>query len=167
MPVYQAPLQNIRFILHDVLGSEQLAALPGYGEATRDLVDSIIEEGAKICEEMLFPLNQSGDKEGCTWNNGAVTTPAGFKEAYAAFAEGGWCGVSADPDFGGMGLPQLVNTVMQEMICSANFSFGMYPGLSQGAYHALELHGTEEQKETYLPKLITGEPSRIAARTLG
>lgn len=157
MPVYQAPLQNIRFVLHDVLGSESLSELPGYEEATRDLVDSIIEEGAKLCEGVLFPINQSGDKEGCVWKDGAVTTPAGFKEAYSAFAEGGWCGVSADPDFGGMGLPQLVNTVMQEMICSANFSFGMYPGLSQGAYHALELHGTDELKETYLPKLITGE----------
>jgi alkylation response protein AidB-like acyl-CoA dehydrogenase len=157
MPVYQAPLQNIRFVLHDVLGAEKLSELPGYEEATRDMIDSIIEEGAKICEEVLFPINQSGDKEGCTWTNGVVTTPAGFKEAYEAFSTGGWCGVSADPDFGGMGLPQLVNTVMQEMICSANFSFGMYPGLSQGAYHALELHGTDEQKETYLPKLITGE----------
>lgn len=157
MPVYKAPLQDIRFVLHDVLKAEGLAALPGYEEATRDLVDSIIEEGAKLCEEVLFPLNQSGDKEGCTWNNGAVKTPDGFKEAYEAFSTGGWCGVSADPEFGGMGLPQLVNTVMQEMICSANFSFGMYPGLSQGAYHAIELHGTDEQKHTYLPKLITGE----------
>lgn len=157
MPIYKAPLQDIRFVLHDVLGAERLAELPGYEEATRDLVDSIIEEGAKLCEEVLFPLNQSGDKEGCTWNNGAVKTPDGFKDAYDAFSTGGWCGVSADPEFGGMGLPQLVNTVMQEMICSANFSFGMYPGLSQGAYHAIELHGTDEQKHTYLPKLITGE----------
>ncbi len=157
MPIYKAPLQDIRFVLHDVLGAEKLSELPGYEEATRDLVDSIIEEGAKLCEEVLFPINQSGDKEGCTWNNGAVATPSGFKEAYEAFSTGGWCGVSADPEFGGMGLPQLVNTVMQEMICSANFSFGMYPGLSQGAYHAIELHGTDEQKHTYLPKLITGE----------
>ncbi len=157
MPVYKAPLQDIRFVLHDVLGAEKLSELPGYEEATRDLVDSIIEEGAKLCEEVLFPINQSGDREGCTWNNGAVATPSGFKEAYEAFSTGGWCGVSADPEFGGMGLPQLVNTVMQEMICSANFSFGMYPGLSQGAYHAIELHGTDEQKHTYLPKLITGE----------
>lgn len=157
MPVYKAPLENIRFILHDVLGAESLSALPGFGDATRDLMDQITDEGAKMCEDILFPLNQSGDKEGCTFDKGDVKTPTGFKEAYQTFTEGGWCGVSSDPEFGGMGLPHLVNTVMQEMICSANMSFGMYPGLSQGAYEALHHFGTDEQKKTYLPKLITGE----------
>ncbi len=157
MPVYKAPLDNIRFVLHDVLGAEKIAQLPGYGEATGELIDQIIEEGAKICEEVLFPLNQSGDAEGCTYENGVVRTPKGFKEAYDTFAQGGWCGLSSDPDYGGMGMPVLVNTVMQEMICSANMSFGMYPGLSQGAYEALHIFGTDEQKQTYLPKLITGE----------
>lgn len=158
MPVYKAPIDNIKFVLHEVLGAEKLAAeIPKFADATPELIDQIIEEGAKMCEEVLFPLNQSGDKEGCHYENGVVRTPEGFKEAYKMFAESGWCGVSASPDFGGMGLPALVNTVMQEMICAANMSFGMYPGLSQGAYHALELYGTDEQKQTYLPNLVSGE----------
>lgn len=157
MPIYNAPMEDIKFVLHDVLGAEKLTEIPDFAEASPDLIDQILEEGAKICEEVLFPLNQSGDEEGCTWKDGEVTTPKGFKEAYDAFTQAGWCGVSADPDFGGMGLPALVNTVMQEMICSANFSFGMYPGLSQGAYEALHHFGTQKQKETYLPKLVTGE----------
>jgi len=157
MPVYNAPLENMKFILHDVLGAEQLTEIPEFAEATPDLIDQILEEGAKICENTLFPLNQSGDAEGCTWKDGEVTTPKGFKEAYDEFTQNGWCGVCADPEFGGMGLPALVNTAMQEMICSANFSFGMYPGLSQGAYEALHHFGTQEQKETYLPKIASGE----------
>lgn len=150
-------MENIKFILQDVLGAEQLTKIPGYEEATNDLVEQILEEGAKLCEGVLFPLNQSGDEEGCTFKDGEVKTPKGFKEAYDEFIQGGWCGVSADPDYDGMGLPMLVNTVMQEMICSANFSFGMYPGLSQGAYEALHHFGTDEQKQTYLPKLVSGE----------
>ena len=157
MPVYNAPMENIKFVLHDVLGVEQLTEIPEFAEATPELIDQILEEGAKICENTLFPLNQSGDEEGCTWKDGEVTTPKGFKEAYDEFTQNGWCGVSADPEFGGMGLPALVNTAMQEMICSANFSFGMYPGLSQGAYEALHHFGTQEQKETYLPKIASGE----------
>lgn len=158
MPVYKAPIETIKFVLHEVLGAERLSAdIPQFADATPELIDQIIEEGAKMCEEVLFPLNQSGDKEGCVYDNGKVRTPDGLKDAYKIFAESGWCGVSASPDFGGMGLPQLVNTVMQEMICAANMSFGMYPGLSQGAYHALEIYGTDEQKQTYLPKLASGE----------
>ncbi len=157
MPVYTPPLDDIRFVLNDVLNARTLSGLPGYEEASPDLVDQILEEGGRICAEVLFPVNQSGDGEGCTFDNGDVRTPKGFKEAYDTFAEGGWCGLSADPEYGGMGMPVLVNTVMQEMICSANFSFGMYPGLSQGAYEALHEFGTDEQKETYLPKLVTGE----------
>lgn len=156
MPTYSAPIENIKFILHDVLNAEDLTSIPGFEDATADLVNQIIEEGAKLCENTLFPINQSGDEEGCIFKEGEVTTPKGFKEAYDEFIQGGWCGVSADPEYGGMGLPTLVNTVMQEMICSSNFSFGMYPGLSQGAYEALHHFGTEEQKQTYLPKLIDG-----------
>ncbi|MBI4030709.1 MAG: acyl-CoA dehydrogenase C-terminal domain-containing protein [Proteobacteria bacterium] len=157
MPVYKAPLENIRFVLNDVLGAHQVSALPGYEEATPDVIDSILEEGAKICEEVLFPLNQSGDKEGCVLENGVVRTPKGFKEAYRTFSEGGWCGLTCDPQYGGTGMPQVVGTVMQEIICSTNMSFGMYPGLSQGAYEALHVFGTDEQKQTYLPKLASGE----------
>ncbi len=156
MPIYHPPMDNIKFILHDVLGAEKLTEIPGYEDATAELVDQILEEGGRLCENVLFPINQSGDEEGCKLENGVVTTPKGFKEAYNEFIQGGWCGVSSDPEYGGMGLPMLVNTVMQEMICSANFSFGMYPGLSQGCYEALHQYGTDEQKATYLPKLIEG-----------
>lgn len=157
MPVYTAPLDNIRFVLHDVLKAETLSALPGYEEVSVELIDQILEEGAKICQEVLFPLNQTGDEEGCTFENGVVRTPQGFKDAYKLFAEGGWCGLAADPQYGGMGMPATLNCVLQEMICSANMSFGMYPGLSEGAYNALFLHGTQEQKDTYLPNLVSGE----------
>lgn len=158
MPTYTAPIENIKFVLHDVLQAEaQLGAIPAYAETgSADLIDQIIEEGAKLCEDVLFPLNMSGDQEGCRFDNGVVRTPKGFKEAYAMFAGGGWCGVSADPAYGGMGLPAVVNTVMQELICSANMSFGMYPGLSQGAYEALHIFGTDAQKQVYLPKLASG-----------
>ncbi|MAS88201.1 MAG: acyl-CoA dehydrogenase [Micavibrio sp.] len=158
MPVYQAPLNDMRFVLKDVLDVEQLSKLPGYEEAGVDLIDAVMEEGAKICQDVLFPLNMSGDQEGCTrHDDGSVTTPKGFKEAYQTFIQGGWTGISADPEYGGSGMPVLVNTVMQEMICSSNMSFGMYPGLSQGAYEAIHLYGTEEQKALYLPKIVSGE----------
>ena len=156
MPIFNAPQDDIRFVLHELLNAESLTELPGFEEATRDLVDPVIEEGAKICQDVLFPINQSGDGEGCHFSDGEVTTPKGFQEAYKTFIEGGWTGVSADPEFGGMGLPTLVNTVMQEMICAANFSFGMYPGLSQGAYEAIHHFGTDEQKALYLPHMVDG-----------
>lgn len=157
MPSYKTPLENIRFVLHEVLDADQLSRLPGYEEATPDLIDQIIEEGAKICEEVLFPLNQSGDAEGCHYENGVVRTPKGFKEAYNTFREGGWTGLGSDPQYGGMGMPHMVNCVLQEMICSANMSFGMYPGLSEGAYRAIHMHGTQALKDTYLPKIVSGE----------
>src|SRR3990167_5835790 len=157
MPVYKAPLENMRFVLNDVLNAGQLSGLPGYEQATSDLMDSILEEGAKVCEEVLFPLNQSGDEEGCHFENGKVTTPKGFKEAYATYTQGGWTALSADPNYGGMGMPHLWNFVLMEMVCSANMSFGMYPGLSEGAYRALLHHGSEELKQIYLPKMVTGE----------
>ena len=147
MPVYRPPIENIKFILHDVLNAAELSELPGYEEVSEDLIDQILEEGGKVCEEVFFPLNQSGDQEGCTFNDGEVKTPEGFKEAYDTFAEGGWCGLACDPEYGGMGMPMLVNTAMKEMICSANMSLGMYPGLSFGAYEALYKFGTDEQKE--------------------
>jgi len=156
MPIYNAPLDDIRFVLHELLNVEQLSELPGFEEATRDLIDPILEEGAKICQDVLFPLNQVGDQEGCTFDNGDVKTPTGFKEAYDTFCEGGWTGLSADPEFGGMGLPMTINTVMQELICASNFSFGMYPGLSQGAYEAMHHFGSDEQKEIYCTKLAEG-----------
>lgn len=156
MPQFTAPLKDIQFILEDVLHVGSLSELPGYEDFSLELGQQILEEGAKLCEGVLFPLNQSGDKEGCHFNEGEVTTPEGFKEAYDAFVEGGWCTLACDPEYGGMGMPQVINTAMKEIICSANMSFGMYPGLSYGAYEALTLFGTDEQKELYLPKIVEG-----------
>ncbi len=156
MPIYNAPIEDIKFILYELLDSESLTSISGYEDATRDLVEQILEEGGKMCEQVLFPLNQSGDEEGCHYENGVVRTPKGFKEAYDIFTENGWIGLSADTDYGGMGLPHLVNFTMQELISSANMSLGMYPGLSQGAYDAIHIHGTDEQKELYLPKIVEG-----------
>ncbi len=109
MPVYKAPLENMKFVLHEVLGAEKLAELPGYEQATSDLMNQIMEEGGKVCEEVFFPLNQSGDKEGCTLENGVVRTPKGFKEAYKTYTDGGWTALSADPTYGGMGMLQSVS----------------------------------------------------------
>ena len=156
MPVYKAPMNDIQFVLHEVIGVEKLAQYEGYEEASRDLVDAVLGEGARMCEEVLQPLNLSGDQEGCHFENGEVRTPKGFKEAYDQYIQNGWTAMSADPQYGGQGLPHYLMTVMQEMICSANFSFGMYPGLSHGAYDAIHLHGSDELKEKYLPKLIEG-----------
>jgi alkylation response protein AidB-like acyl-CoA dehydrogenase len=156
MPSYKAPLEDIRFILNEVIDAPALAQLPGYADATADTVDTVLEEAAKICEEVLFPLNQSGDKEGCHYDNGEVKTPQGFKEAYRTFREGGWAGLSCKTEFGGQGLPMLLNCVVDEMVCSANMSFGMYPGLSHGAYNAVEKHAPDDLKKLYLPKLADG-----------
>lgn len=157
MVTYTAPLEDIRFALYDLWDYEgRIPTLPGYEDATRDLVDTVVEEAAKFCVNELLPLNRSGDEEGCTFENGVVRTPAGFKDAYQAFAEGGWTSLACDPDYGGQGLPKTVQFLIEELICSTNLSFGTYPGLSHGAYNALSLHGTEEQKQTYLPKLVDG-----------
>ena len=157
MPVYKAPLETMRFVLNDVLNVSQLSELPGYEQATPDLMESILEEGSKFCEEVLFPLNQSGDQEGCHFDNGQVTTPKGFKEAYANYTQGGWTSLSADPLYGGMGLPHLWSLAFMEILCSSNMAFGMYPGLSEGAYRTILHHGSDDLKETYLPKMIAGE----------
>jgi alkylation response protein AidB-like acyl-CoA dehydrogenase len=156
MPTYRAPLDEIRFQLHDMLDVSQLSALPGFEEATPDVIDAVLTEGAALCEQVLFPINQSGDSEGCRWDNGTVTTPSGFKEAYAQYASGGWTGIAADPAYGGQGLPESVRFVMEELLCSANLSFSMYPGLSHGAYSALMSHGSDELKARFLPKLVDG-----------
>jgi hypothetical protein len=157
MVTYSAPLEDIGFVLNELLDYRgTVAGLPGYEEAATDVVEAVLEEGAKFCENELLPLNQSGDEEGCTFENGLVRTPRGFKEAYKAFAEGGWTGLSCDPAYGGQGLPYTLQFILDELICSTNLSFGMYPGLSHGAYHALVLHGSDEQKTSYLPRLTDG-----------
>src|SRR5918996_3552368 len=156
MTTYTAPLRDMRFVLHELLEVGGLAALPGYEEATPDVIDAVLEEGARLAENVLFPLNRPGDEEGCTFENGVVRTPKGFKEAYDQFAQGGWIGLSADPAFGGQGLPAVVKVAVDEMVCSANLSFGTYPGLSMGACHAIEHHADDALKALYLPELVDG-----------
>ncbi len=157
MPIYRAPLREYRFLLHEAFNMSQYAALPGFKDAPLDVVDAILDEAAKLAEEVLQPLNQIGDREGCTLQNGVVTTPSGFKEAYRTLVEGGWPALVADPAYGGQGLPNALGVLFNEMVSSANMAFGMYPGLSHGAYSALVHHGTEVQRKTYLPKLVSGE----------
>ena len=158
MAIYKAPVEDVLFILGEVLHYERYSNLPGFSDAPPDVLEAILAEGAKLCEEAIQPLNAVGDREGCTRHpDGSVTTPAGFKAAYDAYRNGGWLGLSAPADYGGQGLPMTLNTVMQEFISSANLAFGMYPGLTQGAIAALLVHGSQEQKRTYLPKMITGE----------
>ena len=157
MTTYQAPLRDMKFILNEFLQIQKYDNLPGFSEASPDIVDAILEEGAKLAQEVLHPINQSGDKEGCHWDNGDVTTPKGFKEAYQTFVEGGWPALTSDPDFGGQGLPHVLGVAFNEMVSAANMAFCMYPGLSHGAYSAIHSWGTDEQKQTYLPKLVSGE----------
>ncbi|MBV9655422.1 MAG: acyl-CoA dehydrogenase C-terminal domain-containing protein [Acetobacteraceae bacterium] len=156
MQTYKAPLRDMRFVLHELHESADLSALPGMEDITPELVDSVLEEASKVVEEVLLPLNASGDGEGCRLENGVVYTPRGFKDAYRLFREGGWTAIACDPAYGGQGLPETVNKLVEEMICAANVSFGLYPGLSFGFYRALLHHGTSEQKQTYLPKIVDG-----------
>ena len=156
MAVYKAPLKDINFVLTEVLDVSTLAKLPGYQDATPDTIQAILEEAAKLCENVLFPLNRSGDEEGCTYENGVVRTPKGFKHAYDMFREGGWTAVTCDPEYGGQGLPATVGFALQEMFTASNQAFAMYSGLSHGAYEALSRHGSDALKKAYLPKLADG-----------
>ncbi len=156
MTTYKAPLREYRFLLQELFDVGELAKLPGYEDATPDVFEQVLEEGAKLCEEVLFPLNRSGDEEGCTFENGVVRTPKGFKEAYDLFRQGGWTALVCDPEYGGQGLPHTLQFLVEEMVSSANMSFGMYPGLSNGAYRAIWHHGSAAQKRKFLPRLVDG-----------
>ncbi len=157
MPTYKAPVDDVRFLLTDVLQVERYDNLAGFADASPDVVDAILGEGARLCEEVFTPTNQAGDREGCTRHpDGRVTTPTGFRDAYRAYVEGGWMGLSAPADHGGQGLPSYLNTVMQEFLSSANLALGMYPALTQGAVAALMIHGSDEQKRLYLPNMVSG-----------
>jgi len=158
MPVYQAPLKEFSFLLREVLGLERLSNLSAYASAGVDLLEAVLAEGAKICEEVLQPLNRVGDQQGCTRHpGGSVTTPAGFKAAYRTFADGGWPSLSCDPEYGGQGMPVVLAMAFNEMVTSSNMAFGMYPGLTHGVYEALHQHGSDELKRIYLPNLTSGE----------
>jgi alkylation response protein AidB-like acyl-CoA dehydrogenase len=156
MHTYTAPVRDMRFVLHELHDSASLTHLAGLEEITPDLLNSILEEAAKFVGSVLLPLNASGDAEGCHYENGVVRTPKGFKEAYQAFTEGGWGALNADPAYGGQGLPASLGKLVDEMICGSNLSFGLYPGLSHGAYLALKSHGSEALRKLYLPKLVDG-----------
>jgi 3-(methylsulfanyl)propanoyl-CoA dehydrogenase len=157
MPTYKAPVRDFQFLLHELLELDKYKDLEGFEETTPDLVNAILEEAAKFSEEVLQPLNQVGDEEGCTLENGVVTTPTGFKDAYQMLVDNGWPALTADPEYGGQGLPNTLSQVFNEIVSSANMAFGMYPGLSHGAYSALLHHGSDELKKTYLPNIISGK----------
>jgi alkylation response protein AidB-like acyl-CoA dehydrogenase len=155
---YQAPVRDQMFILRDVLGVETYSNLPGFADASLDVVEQILTEGARFCEEVLAPINKTGDTEGCTWSpDNTVKTPKGFKEAYHALVAGGWPALGAEPEFGGQGLARVINLAFSEMSSGANMAFSMYPGLTHGAYSAILEGGSEAQKSLYLPKLASGQ----------
>jgi alkylation response protein AidB-like acyl-CoA dehydrogenase len=159
MAVYTPPLRDMHFVLHELLNvTDELKMMPAHADVDADTINAVLEEGGKFAAEVLFPLNISGDEEGCVLDKATheVRTPKGFKEAYAQYVEGGWAALSADPAYGGQGLPVVVNQCFYEMLNSANQAWTMYPGLSHGAYECLKAHGTAEQKATYLPKLTSG-----------
>ena len=160
MPSYTPPLRDMQFVMHEMLRVEDdLKQIPQYADIDAETINAVLEEGGKFAAEVTFPLNVSGDMQGCSIDQAthAVQTPNGFKEAYAKYIEGGWAALACDPEFGGQGLPLVVNQCFYEMLNSANQAWTMYPGLTHGAYASLVTHGTAEQKQTYLPKMTSGE----------
>ena len=160
MPFYTPPLRDMQFVMHEVLKvTDEFKALPKHAEVDADTINAVLEEAGKFATGVALPLNQSGDEEGCTLDQATheVTTPKGFKDAYAQYVEGGWAALSCEPEYGGQGLPFVLNQCLYEMLNSANQAWTMYPGLSHGAYEALHAHGTEAQKRLYMPKLTSGE----------
>ena len=157
MSNYQAPLRDIQFNIFELFHyDDHYQALPGSQDVNAELIDAILNEFDKFCSNILSPLNAVGDEEGCTWNNGEVTTPKGFREAYQQYVEGGWPALANDPAYGGQGLPESLSLVLAEMRGTANWAWGMYPGLSHGAVNTIKVHGTDQQKSQYLNKLVEG-----------
>jgi acyl-CoA dehydrogenase len=157
MPTYKAPVDEVVFLLRDVFGIDRYNNLPGFADASPDLIEAVLREAAKLAEEVLTPLNRVGDREGCMRNDDAsVTTPAGFKEALEQYADGGWMGMSAPTEYGGQGLPATLSIAVNEMLAAANMSFAMFPGLTQGAIAAILIHGSPEQRAVYLPNMVAG-----------
>ena len=156
MPEYKAPLRDMKFVMQELLDCETHYQKLGYEDASLDMVDAILSEAGKFTEQVIAPINQIGDQQGCTWTDGNVTTPDGFKDAYKQYVEGGWPTLSQGLEFGGQGLPHSLNTMIGEMMSAANHSFAMYPGLSHGALATIEAHGSDEQKNIFMPKLVEG-----------
>ncbi|MGA9332501.1 MAG: acyl-CoA dehydrogenase family protein, partial [Bradyrhizobium sp.] len=158
MPIYKAPLEDVNFLLNDVFQIDRYDNLPGFSDASADVREAVLGEAAKLSEEVLQPLNRTGDLEGCTrHDDGSVTTPKGFKAAFKQVTEGGWLGLSAPTEFGGQGLPVTLSQAVTEFQCSANMAFSMYGGLTMGATAALIVHGKPEQKAMFVPKMVAGE----------
>ena len=156
MPKYKAPLRDYKFVMQEMLNCENHYLTLGYEDATTDMVDAILSEAAKFTEQVIAPINQIGDQQGCQWDLGTVTTPDGFKEAYSQYVEGGWPTLAQDKEIGGQGLPHSLNTVVSEMFSAANHSFAMYPGLSHGCISTIERYASDKQKNMFLPKLVEG-----------
>ncbi len=154
---YKAPQRDIRFVMNELLDSEGLYSKLGFEDANEEMLNTIVGEASKFCEEVLAPIYQSGDEEGCQWTEDGVTTPAGFVDAYKQYVENGWPSLAAPVESGGQGLPNLAGIILNELTGTANWAWGMYPGLSHGAVKTVEEHGSDEQKETYLNKLVSGE----------
>ncbi|MDG2340889.1 MAG: acyl-CoA dehydrogenase C-terminal domain-containing protein [Paracoccaceae bacterium] len=154
MPSYTAPIKDIQYVLHDLLNISELQT-SGYSELDRDTTAAIFSEAGKVAEQVLAPLNLSGDEQGCKLENGVVTTPDGFKEAFEIVKEGEWCALDCDPEYGGQGMPYLVGSIANEIFSSANMAFSMYQGLTHGAYSAIHAHGTDQQKQTFLPNMVS------------
>ena len=158
MPRYDAPTRDMQFIIHELLSVQNYSNLPGFEDASPDVIDQILEEGGKFAKEVLAPLNMVGDHQGCVRNSDAsVKTPDGFPDAYKQLVENGWPLLGAEPEMGGQGLPNVLNVAWNEMVSSANLAFGMYPGLTHGAYQALMAGGSEELKQKYGPKMASAE----------